>query len=352
MSLTPYTVSPLDGAALDQLATTIHDATERGRQGLLDAVESYFTIGHALVEARSIHNTDQGFGSWCRLQEFGFSQQWAHILRSCALHEPEVRAAVTTQVVTGGVPNIKAALKTIKANENRAIEQAARATTLDAHAVDGSGDNWRMLAGDFRDKLMELPAGCVDLIVTDPPYPAEFLDLYGDLARVAKHLLADDGIMLVVTGQIFLPRVMELLGEHMTYAWTYCQPLFGANSRIMGRHIFQSWKPWLAYTKGTWPSGRIGFHVDMLDLGYRMKGQYRWQQDGAPSKMLIDALCPEGGTVCDPFTGTGAYGVAAIEMGRQFIGAELDSRRFDMATEALGAARPTPATDVIETTAT
>ncbi|QRQ86271.1 DNA-methyltransferase [Cupriavidus oxalaticus] len=42
-------------------------------------------------------------------------------------------------------------------------------------------------------------------------------------------------------------------------------------------------------------------------------------------------ICPEGGTVLDPFMGSGTTGVAAIKMGRKFIGVEQHPEYFAVA---------------------
>ena len=50
-----------------------------------------------------------------------------------------------------------------------------------------------------------------------------------------------------------------------------------------------------------------------------------------PQDMLCDMIrtsSREGGTVFDPFTGSGATGQAAIECGREFVGAEIDEHWF------------------------
>lgn len=214
-------------------------------------------------------------------------------------------------------------------------EQEARKTVLAPVTVDAEGNRWRMLAGDFRERLADLPDGVVDLIVTDPPYPAEFLPLWSALAEHAKRILRPQGVLVAMSGKIHLDDVMRRLGEHLDFGWVYVQPLPGSNSRIMARHILQAWKPWLAYSNGAWPSGRIDWHPDVLDPSARAKDRYRWEQDPDPAKMLIDALCPEGGMVLDPFAGTGAYGAAALSMGREFIGCEMDAQRFADAAERL-----------------
>lgn len=48
-------------------------------------------------------------------------------------------------------------------------------------------------------------------------------------------------------------------------------------------------------------------------------------------------ICPEGGTVLDPFTGSGSTGVAALREGRQFVGVELSSHYADVAERRLRA---------------
>src|SRR5690606_22657747 len=55
-----------------------------------------------------------------------------------------------------------------------------------------------------------------------------------------------------------------------------------------------------------------------------------------PNEKPVDLLqrlitkCPEG-TVFDPFMGSGSTGVAAVRMGRPFVGVEIDPRYFDIA---------------------
>ncbi|MEV0493291.1 DNA-methyltransferase [Streptomyces atratus] len=48
-------------------------------------------------------------------------------------------------------------------------------------------------------------------------------------------------------------------------------------------------------------------------------------------------ICPEGGTVLDPFTGSGSTGVAALREGRRFVGVELSSHYADVAEQRLRA---------------
>ena len=51
-------------------------------------------------------------------------------------------------------------------------------------------------------------------------------------------------------------------------------------------------------------------------------------------KWVID-LCPKSNIIFDPFMGSGTTGVAAIQMGRKFIGIEREQRYFDIACQRI-----------------
>ena len=53
---------------------------------------------------------------------------------------------------------------------------------------------------------------------------------------------------------------------------------------------------------------------------------------------LVRLVCPPGGSVLDPFMGTGATGVAAFSLGCQFVGVELDPHYMIIARHRLDGA--------------
>lgn len=54
---------------------------------------------------------------------------------------------------------------------------------------------------------------------------------------------------------------------------------------------------------------------------------------------LIKLVCPEGGTVLDPFMGSGTTGMAAKKLKRKFIGIELDPDFYNIAKKRIKAVK-------------
>lgn len=224
------------------------------------------------------------------------------------------------------------ALVTQARHNKRESQVANSGAVIEVTPQDVKTDFGSLLFGDFRERLDDLPDGSVDLIVTDPPYPHEDIMLWTDLAKVAARLLGPRGILFAYSGQIFLPEVMERLESHLTYGWTFnLSMLKGKTSRIMGRHLIQTWKPVLAYTKGTWPSGR--WVTDTIKAPKQEKDLYEWQQPVAPAQQIIEDFSAPGALIVDPFLGVGSFGVAAQQAGRRFVGVEIDSSRFNQSVE-------------------
>ena len=51
------------------------------------------------------------------------------------------------------------------------------------------------------------------------------------------------------------------------------------------------------------------------------------------------SFAPKAQTILDPFMGSGTTGVAAIQLGRKFIGVEMDRKYFDIAVERIANAQ-------------
>jgi site-specific DNA-methyltransferase (adenine-specific) len=54
-------------------------------------------------------------------------------------------------------------------------------------------------------------------------------------------------------------------------------------------------------------------------------------------KYLIKLVTPQGGIVLDPFNGSGSTGCAAVELGCEYVGIELDPAYVEIATKRIEA---------------
>lgn len=208
--------------------------------------------------------------------------------------------------------------------EKRKVEEAKREAELqpEPSLVD-------LRCGDFREVLADVRD--VDAIITDPPYPAEFLPLLDDLAAWADKVLTEDGVLAVLFGQTHLPEVYRRLDGHRPYRWTACYLTDGPGYVSHPRKVQSNWKPLLVYGGG--PRMADVLRSEGTDAG--AKSLHKWGQDYSAFHTLVERLTSRGQTVADPFMGSGTTLLAAHALGRHVIGAELDPEHFATAKERL-----------------
>lgn len=91
-----------------------------------------------------------------------------------------------------------------------------------------------------------------------------------------------------------------------------------------------------AYRSGAWfgdrdPKRCNVFYSDSYRFGQPGKEDHPTQKPLGLVSRLVSALVPPDGTALDPFTGSGTTGVACAQLGRRFIGIEIERRHFDIA---------------------
>lgn len=183
--------------------------------------------------------------------------------------------------------------------------------------------------GDFRTALSDVER--VDAIITDPPYPHEFIPLLADLRDLAQRVLTEDGIMAVLIGQTYLPEVYRLLEGGLPYRWTACYATPGNGYVSWPRKIQSNWKPLLVYGG----SKRFADVFTSTGSDSDAKDHHKWGQDYNAFHTIIERLTKQGDTVLDPFMGSGTTLLAAHALGRHTIGCDLDPDSVATARERL-----------------
>lgn len=173
--------------------------------------------------------------------------------------------------------------------------------------------------GDCRDVLPTLPK--VDAVVTDPPYGIGIAanpvrqkheksdwDNAPPSSELINHCVAAGDSAIIWGGNYFgLPASQCFL------IWDKMQP-----------HDFS-----LAMAEQAWTNIRKPAKIFRLSVTSYEK-EHPTQKPVPLMKWCIGHL-PHGQTILDPFMGSGTTGVAAVQMGRDFIGIEREEKYFDIA---------------------
>lgn len=223
-------------------------------------------------------------------------------------------------------PSIKTAFRELKKEQ-----EAEKASTIVI-----SSDKVDFRLGDFIDELSHIPDNSIDLIVTDPPYPFEFIEQWSKLSAFSKRVLKPGGFCITYSGQMHLPEVMRRMTEHLDYYWTFCLLHGGFAQFLTPRNLYVNWKPILIFQNGFSlykPDKQQPF--DVIDGAGKQKGSHVWQQNESELDMLIDYFSTPGEKILDPFAGSGSTLVKAIEMKRIAIGCEIDEQHYNNAKKRI-----------------
>jgi ParB-like chromosome segregation protein Spo0J len=176
--------------------------------------------------------------------------------------------------------------------------------------------------GDFRTCLDDL-AGTVDAIITDPPYPAEFVPLFSDLSRTAAKLLKPNGVLVAMVGQSHLPAYIERLSEHLAYRWCGAYMVQGPRNRVHRAKVGAGWKPLLMFQPhGADPAFLLD---DTFSSTGDDKDHHVWGQSESGMASIVDRFASPGQVVVDPFLGGGTTAVVCRALGIHFVGCDIDA---------------------------
>ena len=192
-----------------------------------------------------------------------------------------------------------------------------------------------VIHGDCIDVMSHMAPGTVDMILTDPPYITRYRSRDGQTVR------NDDNDRWLAPAFAEAHRVLKDGGFCISfYGWHHADKFLGAwraaGFRPVGHIIFRkryaSAGRFLRYhheqayllAKGRveLPSAPI---PDVIDWRYEGNRLHPTQKPVSVLTPLIEGFTETGDIVLDPFCGSGSTLMAAKELGRSFIGIELDA---------------------------
>jgi len=246
--------------------------------------------------------------------------EWADnqraLIRLCKL-TPEMQERVARKSANGESRDIYAAI----AMDHRDKLMAGRCS------LPLTGNEYRLLHGDFRKVGCEIPSNSVDLLLTDAPYENSYLHLFEPLSLFASRVLRDGGSLVCMMGQAYLPQVLNDLSMHLRYHWVIAALVDGRQTLLRARRIFAAHKSMLWFVKGSYRGHAIQDVVrsDRYDKNYHDHGQCE-----SEFSEIIKRLTEEGDTVLDCFVGGGTTAAAALKLGRRIIGIDIEQKHIEI----------------------
>ncbi len=205
--------------------------------------------------------------------------------------------------------------------------------------------------GDSRQLISGVPDHSVELIITDPPYARDVcVEACEWLAEVAPRVLTPGGSLIVLIGQVTLPVVAHALAQTLQFRWPLCMlQLEGKHAQMRLSGVEVCWKLALWYTNGTLPNERryqMNLVRDLVEVpasgGGVSKANHEWEQSMEWSDYYVEQMTFAGETVLDPYCGSGTFLASAAELGRNYVGFDIDPAAAATATQRLATVQCPP----------
>jgi DNA modification methylase len=204
--------------------------------------------------------------------------------------------------------------------------------------------NATLYLGDCRDILPTL--GKVDAVVTDPPYGINLNTdnrrfSGGNVASVAKrgnNIGSANGTRIIGDKKPFDPTfLLNIPGDKIIWGWNnYPDKLPRGACLIWLKRNDAAFGSFLSDAELAWMSKGHGVYCKR-DLSNAAIANERVHPTQKPVSLMEWCLgfVPKAETILDPFMGSGTTGVAAVQMGRKFIGIEREPKYFDIACKRI-----------------
>lgn len=215
---------------------------------------------------------------------------------------------------------------------------------------------YELMYGDCMEMLDRVPDASVDLVLTDPPYGISYQSCRGKYKKKPKiindskpftEFVAKLPMKLKSTGAALIFTrwdVQQAFIDALTNAGIRCKSIliwdkcYGGTGDLK-RAYSRSYESILfaPMSEFAFPNGRPMDIIREKKIPAQ-KLIHPCQKPIPLLETLLSQTCARGGTVIDPFMGSGSTGVACGNLGYEFIGMELDAGYFDVAKKRIDAA--------------
>jgi site-specific DNA-methyltransferase (adenine-specific)/modification methylase len=215
--------------------------------------------------------------------------------------------------------------------------------------MDSNGDSWKaafpkpdweaedvlLYRRDCLEILPKLPDGCVDAVVTDPPYGVNWTPRVREARTLGDDRPFDPAPWLTIGRQHILwgaqhyANCLSNSGGWLIWIKRGFDGHRGASSFGSADLAWTDCIGTTRYKRHVWDGGMC-------------QGLGRASDHPCEKPLEVMRFCMEiidaDAAVCDPYMGSGTTGVACVQTGRRFVGIELEPTYFDIAVKRMEAA--------------
>lgn len=247
-----------------------------------------------------------------------------------------------------------------------------------------------LTCGDGLAMLLAREAGSLAAVITDPPYGTTALPWdraidYLAFWRAVDHAVTDTGMVVVFCAQPMMIDLVTSNRRHFRYEliWhktmpvgfldagkrplrvheniaIFCRRWRGARNRLLGTYHpqFTQGKPYQkraasgtrcahygeVRSQGTGSEDGRRYPIDVLTFPNRAGGKspHPTAKPVELLKWLVATYTNPGDVIGDPYMGAGSTGVAAVALGRGFVGAEINEDYYRVACARIAEAGRQP----------
>lgn len=225
--------------------------------------------------------------------------------------------------IKNGTINISEAKK-----EEKKEEKEKKIKEIKESAKEFENTDIKIYNKDFRE--LKIKNSSIDLILTDPPYPSEYLHLWKDLFIQAKRILKPNKFLVAYSGQMYLDKIFKYADEAgLDYYWMI-NIEFTKKPLVHGRKVLNEWKPILVFQNGLKQHDRV--FSDKITMKYTEREMHdlNWGQTIEPFEFLLDRFSNPQDLIYEPFAGTGTTLIACKNTNRKCIGTEIKTDYIDL----------------------
>lgn len=190
--------------------------------------------------------------------------------------------------------------------------------------------------GDCVEVLQTLPDNSVDAVISDPPYGINYEGYDWDSDIPPQFIL--DECLRISRGPVIWFGAASMIYEYARYEQKPQRTLIWhvtfSNGSASANGIYYNWHPIICWQL---PKKAQSLPRDVINLPTE-RGDWWCHRATKPlklMKMLVNAFVPQGGSVLDPYLGSGTTCVAAEVLKRESVGIELNPEYVSIATKRI-----------------